>query len=344
MFIDKARLHVQAGDGGRGAVSFRREKFVPRGGPDGGDGGKGGDVYLKATHAKNTLVDFQYLRHFRSGRGHHGQGGNRTGKSGNDLWIPVPIGTLVFDAQSGEVLADLNQEDGSVLVARGGRGGKGNSHFATPTAQAPEFAQEGQEGESRYLQLELKLIADIGLLGFPNAGKSTLLSKISAARPKIASYPFTTLQPVLGVVNRPDHTTFVVADIPGLIEGASQGVGLGLQFLRHIERTRILLHLIDVSPNPESPVKRYQILRKELAEYGRGLSRRPQTVVATKMDEVDPKALKDLRKFASRRGITLFEISAVTGEGLPELLEALQEELAAAVAPTEGRIQSVDQQ
>src|SRR5687767_13129448 len=224
MFIDKARLHVQAGDGGRGSVSFRREKFVPRGGPDGGDGGNGGDIYLKATTSKNTLVDFQYLRHFRSGRGQHGQGGKRTGKSGDDLWIPVPVGTVVYDAQTGDVLADLDHEDASVIIAKGGRGGKGNSHFATPTAQAPEFAQEGGEGESRYINLELKLIADVGLLGFPNAGKSTLLSSISAARPKIASYPFTTLQPVLGVVQMPDHTTFVVADIPGLIEGASQGV------------------------------------------------------------------------------------------------------------------------
>ena len=326
MFIDKARLHVQAGDGGRGAVSFRREKFVPRGGPDGGDGGKGGDVYLQATTAKNTLIDFQYLRHFRSGKGQHGQGGNRTGKSGNDLSIPVPVGTVVYNA-TGDVLADLDQEGATVLVARGGRGGKGNSHFATPTAQAPEFAQEGEEGESQYLQLELKLIADVGLLGFPNAGKSTLLSEISAARPKIASYPFTTLQPVLGVVTMPDHTTFVVADIPGLIEGASHGTGLGLQFLRHIERTRMLLHLIDVSPNEVSPVRRYQLLRKELAEYGRGLSRRPQIVVATKTDQEDPKALTELKKFAARRGLNFHEISAKTGEGIDPLLQSVHREL-----------------
>ena len=327
MFIDKARLHVQAGAGGRGSVSFRREKFVPRGGPDGGDGGKGGDVYLKATSSKNTLVDFQYLRHFRSRRGTHGQGGNRTGKSGNDLWIPVPVGTVIY-GDSGEIIADLNEDGTSVLVARGGRGGKGNSHFATPTAQAPEFAQEGEEGEAKYLNLELKLIADVGLLGFPNAGKSTLLSKISAARPKIASYPFTTLQPVLGVVTMDDHTTFVVADIPGLIEGASHGTGLGLQFLRHIERTRILLHLLDVSPNEESPVRRYQMLRKELAEYGRGLSKMPQIVVATKMDQADPKALSELQKYASRRSLELIEISAVTGKGVQDLLQRVQRELA----------------
>jgi GTPase len=328
MFIDKARLHVQAGDGGRGSVSFRREKFVPRGGPDGGDGGKGGNVYLKATNSKNTLIDFQYLRHFRSGRGTHGQGGNRTGKSGNDLWIPVPVGTVVY-GDAGEIIADLNEDGASVLVARGGRGGKGNSHFATPTAQAPEFAKEGEEGEAKYLNLELKLIADVGLLGFPNAGKSTLLSKISAARPKIASYPFTTLQPVLGVVTRDDHTTFVVADIPGLIEGASHGTGLGLQFLRHIERTRMLLHLVDVSPNEESPVRRYQLLRKELAEYGRGLSKMPQIVVATKIDQADPKALTELQKYASRRGLDLIEISAVTGKGVQDLLQRVQGELSA---------------
>ena len=327
MFIDKARLHVQAGDGGRGSVSFRREKFVPRGGPDGGDGGKGGDVYLKATNSKNTLIDFQYLRHFRSGRGTHGQGGNRTGKSGNDLWIPVPVGTVVY-GDTGETIADLNEDGATVLVARGGRGGKGNSHFATPTAQAPEFAQEGEEGEAKYLNLELKLIADVGLLGFPNAGKSTLLSKISAARPKIASYPFTTLQPILGVVTRDDHTTFVVADIPGLIEGASQGTGLGLQFLRHIERTRILLHLVDVSPNEDSPVRRYQLLRKELAEYGRGLSKMPQIVVATKLDQADSKALTELQKYTSRRGLDLVEISAVTGKGLEDLMQRVQRELA----------------
>jgi GTP-binding protein len=327
MFIDKARLHVQAGDGGRGAVSFRREKFVPRGGPDGGDGGKGGDIYLKATSSKNTLIDFQYLRHFRSGRGQHGQGGNRTGKSGNDLWIPVPVGTVVLSA-SGDLIADLDQEDATVLVAKGGRGGKGNSHFATPTAQAPEFSQDGEEGEAMYLNLELKLIADVGLLGFPNAGKSTLLATISAARPKIASYPFTTLQPVLGVVTIDDNTTFVVADIPGLIEGASHGTGLGLQFLRHIERTRMLLHLVDVSPNEESPVRRYQILRKELAEYGRGLSKRPQIVVASKIDQADPKALADFRKYAARRGLRYLEISAKTGEGLEPLLRAVHQELA----------------
>jgi len=328
MFIDKARILVRAGNGGRGAISFRREKFVPRGGPDGGDGGKGGDVYLKATSSKNTFIDFRYLREFQAGKGQHGQGGNRTGKSGNDRSIPVPVGTVVYDAETGSVLADMDQDGENFLIARGGRGGKGNAHFVTPTAQAPEFAQEGENGEEKMLNLELKLIADVGLLGFPNAGKSTLLSKISAARPKIASYPFTTLQPVLGTVKLGDNTTFVVADIPGLIEGASHGHGLGLQFLRHIERTRLLLHLIDVSGELESPVKRYRILCKELAEYGRGLSKRPQIVVATKIDQADPKALQELRKFTARRDLKLMEISAKTGSGLPELLDALKGELA----------------
>jgi GTP-binding protein len=330
MFIDQARLHVQAGDGGRGAISFRREKFVPRGGPDGGDGGNGGDVYLKATASKNTLVDFQFLRHFKAGRGQHGSGGKRTGKSGDDLIIPVPVGTIIYDGQSGDVIADLDQDGASVIVVRGGRGGKGNAHFATPTAQAPEFAQEGEEGEAKYLNLELKLLADAGLLGFPNAGKSTLLSKVSAARPKIASYPFTTLQPVLGVVHMPDDTSFVLADIPGLIEGASQGTGLGLEFLRHIERTRVLLHLVDVSSSDElSPVRRYEILRKELADYGRGLSRRPQIVVASKVDQADPVVLSEFRKYARRKHLDYLEISSLTGEGIQELLQKVQQELAA---------------
>jgi len=337
MFIDKARIEVLAGDGGRGCVSFRREKFVPLGGPDGGDGGIGGDIYVKATTSKNTLLDFQYRRHFRSGKGMHGQGGNRTGKSGKDLIIPVPVGTIVRNAQTADLLADLDREGATVLVARGGRGGKGNSHFATPIAQAPEFAQAGEEGEGCTLDLELKLIADVGLLGFPNAGKSTLLSKISAAKPKIASYPFTTLQPVLGTVAMSDHTTFIVADIPGLIEGASQGHGLGLQFLRHIERNRLLLHLIDVSPNPEAPVQRFQILRKELSEYGKGLAEMPQILVATKMDEADPKSLQELRRYASRRGLPFHEISSLTGQGIPELLIAIQ----TALAEMQQRTQSI---
>ncbi|HEY4490709.1 MAG TPA: GTPase ObgE, partial [Acidobacteriota bacterium] len=247
MFIDKARIQVKAGRGGNGAISFRREKFVPRGGPDGGDGGKGGDVYVQATSKKNTLLDFRYRHHFKAERGRHGEGSNRTGKSASDLWIPVPRGTLVYDESTRELLSDLNEDEAFVIVARGGRGGRGNAHFATATKQAPEFAQTGEPGQEKLLELELKLIADVGLIGLPNAGKSTLLSRISAAKPKIASYPFTTLEPLLGVATVGDGTTIIVADIPGMIEGAAEGHGLGLEFLRHVERTRVLLHLIDVS-------------------------------------------------------------------------------------------------
>ncbi|HSP05872.1 MAG TPA: GTPase ObgE, partial [Acidobacteriota bacterium] len=285
MFIDEARIVVRAGHGGNGCVSFRREKFVPHGGPDGGDGGKAGDLYLKATRRLNTLLDFRYRRHFKSERGGHGSGANRTGRSTEDVYISVPEGTQVFDAQSGALLCDLDHDGAELLVARGGRGGRGNAYFATATVQAPEFAQDGQAGEERELRLELKLLADVGLIGLPNAGKSTLLSRISAARPKIASYPFTTLKPLLGVVNYDDHTTIIVADIPGLIEGASQGHGLGLQFLRHIERTRLLLHLVDISAEQEEePVARLTTIQKELKSYGRGLPDKPQILVATKLD------------------------------------------------------------
>lgn len=328
MFIDKARIQVQAGSGGRGCVSFRREKFVPFGGPDGGDGGKGGNIYLRATSRKNTLLDFRYRRKFKSERGGHGKGGNRTGKSGDDLWIEVPPGTVVRLTDSAEVLADLDRDGSEFLVARGGRGGKGNARFATATAQAPQYAQDGEKGEERNLELELKLIADVGLVGLPNAGKSTLLSAISSAKPKIASYPFTTLEPLLGVVQVDDNTTFIVADIPGLIEGASQGHGLGLQFLRHVERTRILLHLVDISGEQEKhPVQRFQVIQKELAEYGKGLATKPVIVVATKLDAVEKKNLTSLKTYAARRKLLFVGISAVTGEGIPELLRLIQRTL-----------------
>ncbi len=328
MFIDKARIQVQAGSGGRGCVSFRREKFVPFGGPDGGDGGKGGNIYLKASRRKNTLLDFRYRRKFKSERGGHGMGGNCTGKSGDDLWIDVPPGTVVLLAESGVVLVDLDQEGSEFLVARGGRGGKGNARFATAIAQAPQYAQDGEKGEERDLELELKLIADAGLVGLPNAGKSTLLSAISSAKPKIASYPFTTLEPLLGVVKVDDNTTFIVADIPGLIEGASQGHGLGLQFLRHVERTRILLHLVDISGEQEkSPVQRFQLIQIELAEYGKGLASKPVIVVATKLDAVEEKNLASLRVYAGRKKLPFVAISAVTGEGVPELLRVIQQNL-----------------
>jgi len=328
LFIDKARIHVQAGRGGRGCVSFRREKFVPHGGPDGGDGGKGGNIYLKATSRKNTLLDFRYRRKFKSESGRPGEGSNRTGKSGKDLWIDVPVGTVVIDADSGSLLQDLNTESATMMVARGGRGGKGNSHFVTSTHQAPERAQDGEPGAEQFLELELKLIADAGLIGLPNAGKSTLLSRISAAKPKIASYPFTTLEPLLGVATTGDSTTMVVADIPGLIEGASQGHGLGLQFLRHVERTRILLHLIDVSPEQEqTPVKSFQMIGKELREYGKGLDSKAQIVVATKTDIADPKRLDSLQSFVRKRGLPFVAVSAVTGQGLPELLFLLKNQI-----------------
>ncbi|HSE40520.1 MAG TPA: GTPase ObgE [Acidobacteriota bacterium] len=327
MFIDEAKIHVQAGRGGRGCVSFRREKFVPRGGPDGGDGGKGGDIYLKASGKLNTLIDFRYKRHFKSERGQHGKGSNQTGRSAEDLWIEVPRGTVVRDADSGEVIADLDEDGATVVVARGGRGGRGNTHYVTASSQAPEFAQEGEPGEARTLELELKLLADAGLIGLPNAGKSTLLSRISAARPKIAAYPFTTLAPLLGVVKLDDDHSMVFADIPGLIEGASEGHGLGLQFLRHIERTRILLHLIDVSDEqPEEPTERYKMIRKELAQYGHGISSKPQIIVATKLDVANEKRLKQLQSFAKRQKMPFVAISAVTGEGIDVLLRMMRQE------------------
>jgi GTP-binding protein len=324
MFIDQAQIHLLAGSGGRGCVSFRREKFVPRGGPDGGDGGKGGDIWLKATSRKNTLLDFRYRRHFKADRGRHGQGSNRTGRSGVDLVIPVPPGTAVYDAETGDLIVDLDRDGMTFPAARGGRGGRGNAHFVTSTQQAPEYAQEGEPGEERTLRLELKLLADVGLLGLPNAGKSTLLSRISAARPKIASYPFTTLHPLLGVAQAGDDS-FVVADIPGLIEGASRGHGLGLQFLRHIERTRILLHLIDVSEeSPEEPAARYHTIRKELEEYDRGLPEKPEVIVATKIDAMSPERLKKVKKLAAGKHAPFVAISAVSGEGLPQLLVEVQ--------------------
>lgn len=326
MFIDEARIVVQAGHGGNGCVSFRREKFVPQGGPDGGDGGKGGDIYIKATRRLNTLLDFRYKKHFKSERGGHGSGANRTGRSAEDLYIEVPPGTQVFDGDDGSLLGDLDRDGAEMLIARGGRGGRGNAYFATPTVQAPEFAQDGERGTERNLRLELKLLADVGLIGLPNAGKSTLLSRISAAKPKIAAYPFTTLKPLLGTIRFEDHTTIVVADIPGLIEGAAEGHGLGLQFLRHVERTRLLLHLVDISGEQEAdPLARLKTIEKELKKYGRGLADKPQVMVATKLDAGVPERLQQLKRHATRRKMPFVAISAVTGEGLPALLNLMRE-------------------
>lgn len=329
MFVDEVDIYVKAGDGGRGAVSFRREKFVPRGGPDGGDGGKGGSVYLVANPHRNTLVHFRFTPEFRAERGRGGSGANRSGKHGADLEIPVPVGTLaqMRDPDSeGErlTIADLTVAGQRVLVAKGGRGGMGNARFVSSTNRAPRKAQPGEPGEELNMRLQLKLLADMGLVGFPNAGKSTLIARISAAKPKIANYPFTTLTPNLGVVTLSDDRSFVVADVPGLIEGAHEGHGLGHQFLRHIERTKVLVHLVDVSgASGRDPVEDFTTIRRELEFYNPALMEKPQLVVANKLDAVDdPDRVDALERHAQSLGLPLHRISAVTGEGVPALLEA----------------------
>jgi GTP-binding protein len=329
MFIDRARIHVKAGDGGRGCVAFRREKFVPKGGPSGGDGGRGGDVILVADPDVNTLLAFRYRHRFTARRGAHGEGSGRSGRSAADLVIPVPVGTTVSDDATGERLADLVGAGQRAVVARGGRGGRGNAHFATPTHRAPREAEPGGSGEERVLRLELRLLADVGLVGLPNAGKSSLLARISAARPKVAAYPFTTTEPVLGVVPLPDAPGIVVADIPGLIAGAHRGVGLGHEFLRHIERTRLLVHVVDLSASdPEADMA---AVERELALYDPPLDGRPAIVAANKMDL--PEARARWAAFAARlaaRGRQAVPISAATGEGVPALLAAVRGALAGA--------------
>lgn len=333
MFVDEVDIHVAAGSGGKGALSFRREKYVPRGGPDGGDGGDGGSVYIVATSRRNTLVDFRFHPEFEARRGGHGQGSNRTGRDGDDLEIEVPIGTLVYEKAAGgpQLLADLAEEGRRVLVARGGRGGMGNARFATSTNRAPRKTQPGEPGEERFLRLELKLLADVGLVGFPNAGKSTFISRISAARPKIADYPFTTLTPNLGVVSLSEGRSFVVADVPGLIEGAHAGHGLGHQFLRHIERTKALIHLVDVSgASGRDPVHDFDTIVEELRLFDAKLAAKPQIVAANKLDALDdPGRLAALERHVTKLGRPFFGISAVTGEGVPALLEAAWREIAA---------------
>ena len=330
MLVDEAKISVKAGDGGNGCVAFRREKYVPRGGPSGGDGGRGGTVYLEANPNDNTLLRYRYNREFKADRGRHGEGSNCTGQSGDDMVLKVPVGTLVFDATGEELLADLKRPGQRVLVAQGGRGGRGNQHFAKPWHQAPREKEEGEVGEERTLRLELKLLADVGLVGFPNAGKSTLISVISAARPKIANYPFTTLEPNLGVVNADGGTgghgtelgrTYVVADLPGLIEGASQGAGLGIRFLRHVERTRLLVHLIDTSDMAEmDPVKAFEIIEGELGAFSEMLLEKPMIVVATKLDATtDRTRLEELREFCKKKDLEFHAISAAAGEGVKEL-------------------------
>ena len=329
MFIDRVKIRVRAGDGGNGVTAFRREKFVPRGGPSGGDGGRGGDVWLVADSSLNTLLHLRYNPEHTAGRGRHGEGSNRTGHEGEDVLVRVPVGTQVLDAETGELLVDIAADGQRWLAAKGGRGGFGNAHFASSTNRAPRYHQEGGEGEEHELQLELKLLADVGLVGFPNAGKSTLISTVSAAKPKVADYPFTTLEPHLGVVDLGDYRTFVVADIPGLIEGAHGGAGLGDRFLRHVERTRLLLHLVDVSSlSGRDAVSDYEIINRELAAYDPQLAERPQFVVATKLDALDePERLDRLRERAREDGRDFFEISSVTNRGVRELVRAVERKL-----------------
>jgi len=320
-FIDYVTVKVKAGRGGRGAVSFRREKYVPRGGPDGGDGGRGGDIIFRAERELNTLLDLRYKHYYKAEDGKHGMGKKMHGADGNDLIIRVPIGTVIKDMETGQLIADLNSEGAQAVVAKGGRGGLGNAHFATPTRQAPRFAQPGEPGEEKALVVELKLLADVGLIGLPNAGKSTLISVISSAKPKIADYPFTTIVPNLGVVKLKDLRSFVVADIPGLIEGAHRGAGLGFQFLRHVERTSVLAHLVDVSlTGPDDPVEALLKVERELGLYSEELLRKPRIVVATKIDSKDEKKLDTLRHYCKTNGIDLFPISSVSKDGVEELV------------------------
>lgn len=329
MFIDEVRIRVKAGDGGNGCLAFRREKYVPRGGPSGGDGGRGGDVNLVANEHHNTLLHLRYNPEHTAERGRHGEGSNRTGREGASVDVAVPVGTIVYDSDTGEVLHDFTRSGDRFLVARGGRGGRGNQHFATPTHQAPTEHEPGRPGEEKHLRLELKLLADVGLVGFPNAGKSTLISRISAARPKIADYPFTTLEPNLGVVSVGD-ASFVVADIPGLIEGAHLGHGLGVQFLRHIERTRLLVHLVDVSEaTGREPLEDFRIVMEELAGFREELARKPMLLVASKIDVAQDRARAEgLRKLAAEKGLPFYEISSVTGQGIEALKFAMAQVIA----------------
>jgi len=328
MFIDEVRIRVKAGDGGNGCLAFRREKYVPRGGPSGGDGGRGGDITMVASVHYNTLLHFRFNPEHTAQRGRHGEGSNRTGREGESIELAVPVGTIVYDADSGEVLHDFTRAGDRFLVAKGGRGGRGNQHFATSTHQAPTEHEPGYPGEAKHLRLELKLLADVGLVGFPNAGKSTLISRISAARPKIADYPFTTLEPNLGVVSV-DDSTFVVADIPGLIEGAHLGHGLGVQFLRHIERTRLLVHLVDVSENTgRDPAEDFRVVMQELAGFSESLPKKPMFVVASKVDVAqDPERIESLRELAASEKLPFFEISSVTGHGIEALKRAMAQEI-----------------
>ena len=325
MFTDYTKIIIKSGDGGNGAATFRREKYVASGGPDGGDGGNGGNVYFQVDKDKNTLIDFRYNKKFKAKNGENGSGSHCNGKYGEDLYIKVPIGTVIKDAETGKVIADLSEPNQKELILKGGRGGRGNSHFATSTRQAPRFSEDGEKGEEKELILELKLLADVGLLGFPNVGKSTFLSIVTDAKPKIANYHFTTIEPNLGVVKTKDENGFVIADIPGIIEGASEGVGLGIQFLRHVERTRLLLHFLDVSGQEgRNPVEDFYAINKELKKYSEKLSTRKQIIVANKIDVMqDDTLLKEVGKLAKKEKLEIFKISAVTKEGVEELIDSV---------------------
>ena len=328
MFTDYTKIIIKAGDGGNGAATFRREKYVAAGGPDGGDGGNGGNIYFQVDKDKNTLIDFRYNRKFKAKNGENGSGSHCNGKYGEDLYIKVPIGTVVKDAKTGQVVADLSKPEQKELILKGGRGGRGNSHFATSTRQAPRFSEDGEKGEEKEIILELKLLADVGLLGFPNVGKSTFLSIVTDAKPKIANYHFTTIIPNLGVVKTKNGDGFVIADIPGIIEGASEGVGLGIQFLRHVERTRLLLHFLDVSGEEgRNPVDDFYAINNELKKYSEKLAKRKQIIVANKMDVVNEEILKQVEELAKKESLELFKISGATKQGVQELIDYVEKTL-----------------
>lgn len=329
MVIDYVKIKVKAGNGGNGIVSFRREKYVANGGPDGGDGGRGGNVILKVDPSVNTLLDFRYKKEFKAQDGKNGEGARRSGKSGQDLYISVPKGTIVKDIDKGSIVADLSNDGQEFIIAKGGKGGRGNQHFATPTRQAPNFAEAGKQTKEKNIELELKMLADVGLIGFPNVGKSTIISIVSSAKPKIANYHFTTLEPALGVVKPKHGDPFVMADIPGIIEGASQGVGLGIKFLKHIERTRLLLHVIDITGQEgRNPTEDFFKINEELKNYSEKLASKKQIVVANKMDSLsDNSLLEELENVCKDKNLKLFKISAATNQGLDELIEYLANEL-----------------
>jgi GTP-binding protein len=347
MFIDEARIRVKAGAGGNGCMAFRREKYVPRGGPSGGDGGKGGDVIMESSERHNTLVHFRFNPEYKAERGRHGEGSNKTGREGADVVLKVPVGTIVYDEETGEKVFDFSGPDQQMVIARGGRGGRGNARFATSVHQAPREHEPGRPGEEHNYRLELKLLADVGLVGYPNVGKSTLISRISAARPKIADYPFTTLEPNLGVVAVGDlnhEISFVVADIPGLIEGAHAGSGLGIQFLRHIERTRLLAHLVDVSDSSGRPdvVKDLEVILGELASFGARLEEKPMIMVASKIDVANKDKVAALKKYCKKHKLKLYEISAVTGKGIDELEYAMAEEVNALREQASNKVEAAE--